>query len=70
MENFIRMFLPFVILFAIIVIPIFMIVVGWRNRQSAFFMVIFILGIALCAMVTLFLIPTFLFSGIILAFAA
>ena len=70
MENFIRMFLPFVILFAIIVIPIFMIVVGWRNRQSAFFMVIFILGIALCAMVVLFLIPTFLFSGIILAFAA
>ena len=70
MENFIRMFLPFVILFAIIVIPIFMIVVGWRNRQSAFFMVIFILGIALCAMVGLFLIPTFLFSGIILAFAA
>lgn len=70
MENFIRMFLPFVILFAIIVIPIFMIVVGWRNRHSAFFMVIFILGIALCAMVDLFLIPTFLFSGIILAFAA
>lgn len=70
MENFIRMFLPFVILFAIIVIPIFMIVVGWRNRQSAFFMVIFILGIALCAMVALFLIPIFLFSGIILAFAA
>lgn len=70
MENFIRMFLPFVILFAIIVIPIFMIVVGWRNRQSAFFMVIFILGIALCAMVALFLITTFLFSGIILAFAA